>query len=126
MSEWGFHVDGPGSWTHDATDDVHVDLGGFDTHLVDLDAHFDTHFDAHGDALADWDFGTDHTLDTHWDPDAADHELPHTDDLHLDDLHFGDDYTGAYDLVGADPHEHGLWDQLMLDMSDEVNPYAVN
>src|SRR5262245_23858655 len=123
MSEWGFHVDGPGDWTHDATDGYDGGLGLAD-HLAD---HADLHVDfAEFDTHAGWDFDTDHTLDTHSDPDAADHELPHADDLHLDELHFGDEYTGAYDLVGADPHEHGLWDQLMLDMSDEVNPYAVN
>ncbi len=29
-----------------------------------------------------------------------------------------------YDLIGADPDEEGLWDQLMLDMDDDVNPYV--
>ena len=29
-----------------------------------------------------------------------------------------------YDLIGADPDEDGLWDQLMVDMHDGANPYA--
>jgi hypothetical protein len=31
-----------------------------------------------------------------------------------------------YDLIGADPDEEGLWDQLMLDMDSAVNPYVAN
>jgi hypothetical protein len=34
------------------------------------------------------------------------------DELPLPDL----DY---HDLIGADPDEEGLWDQLMLDLNDE-------
>jgi hypothetical protein len=29
-----------------------------------------------------------------------------------------------YDLIGADPGEEELWEHLMLDLNDEVNPYA--
>jgi hypothetical protein len=32
----------------------------------------------------------------------------------------------SYDLVGADPDEEGLWDQLVLDMNYDVNPYVAN
>ena len=40
----------------------------------------------------------------------------------------GDPYGAGpeYDLIGADPDEDGLWDQLMLDMDSDVNPYVVN
>ena len=57
---------------------------------------------------------------------------------YIDDLHFDGGFAhhsdlpelagGAepehYDLIGADPDEEGLWDQLMLDMNDGVNPYV--
>ena len=30
---------------------------------------------------------------------------------------------GHFDLVGADPDENGLWDQLKADLNDDGNPY---
>jgi hypothetical protein len=30
---------------------------------------------------------------------------------------------GHFDLVGADPDENGLWDQLRFDLHDDANPY---
>lgn len=32
----------------------------------------------------------------------------------------------SYDLVGADPDEDGLWNQLMVDLTDGGNPYVAN
>ena len=52
-----------------------------------------------------------------------DADIPEFGDLNDDDGFGG---HGAYDLVGADPDEEGLWDQLMLDMTDDVNPYVAN
>ena len=30
---------------------------------------------------------------------------------------------GHFDLVGADPDEEGLWDQLLDDLNDDGHPY---
>jgi hypothetical protein len=30
---------------------------------------------------------------------------------------------GHFGLVGADPDENGLWDQLRVDLDDDANPY---
>jgi hypothetical protein len=123
MSEWDFHVDGPDAWGLDGTD-------GYDPDAADPAANWHAHFDVdqhdyldgHGEH-GDWDVDLDDHVDI---SDHADHSdsAEHVDDLVLDDIHFDDDFTGHYDLVGADPDEQGLWDQLMLDLNDDVNPYV--
>lgn len=35
-------------------------------------------------------------------------------------------FDGSMDLIGADPDEQGLWNDLMLDTNDDVNPYVAN
>ena len=42
------------------------------------------------------------------------HDVHHVPDLQA---------PGHFDLVGADPDENGLWDQLRVDLDDDANPY---
>ena len=50
----------------------------------------------------------------------------HGDELNdVHDVHDVPDLQapGHFDLVGADPDENGLWDQLRVDLDDDANPY---
>ena len=54
-------------------------------------------------------------------------EPQYIDETDLPDFQFDPAFTdGSYDLIGADSHEADLWSQLMVDMNEDVNPYAAN
>ena len=57
-------------------------------------------------------------------PDFVDSDLLDSDLLDSDPV--GELLDGAYELLGADPDEEELWNQIMLDLNDEVNPYVSN
>jgi hypothetical protein len=134
MSEFDFSAD----WDADGHDapasDGSEGLGAFD---------HDAGFNDYGHDAGLQDFGHDAGLQdlghdagfgdfghADLDTDADDYSdgLGHDDSDALDDLLSYDGFGGhgGYDLVGADPDEEGLWDQLMLDMTDDVNPYVAN
>ena len=53
----------------------------------------------------------------------------HGDELNdVHDVHDVPDLQapGHFDLVGADPDENGLWDQLRVDLDDDANPYLAH
>jgi hypothetical protein len=112
-------------------DGLHVDPdGGAD--LLSSDQQFAEHhdtFDAEGQD------GTHATLDTDVLGDYQDEQPSfgdvsddpqYVDETDLPEFQFDPGFTdGSYDLVGADRHEADLWSQLMVDMNEDVNPYAL-
>ncbi|MGI5178744.1 hypothetical protein ACQEVZ_20645 [Dactylosporangium sp. CA-152071] len=114
--EDGLHVDPDGGadlLSSDQQFDEHHDDFGVDTeghdgaHVVDGDASGDYHDEQPS-------FG-----------DVSD-EAQYIDETDLPEFHFDPGFTdGSYDLVGADRHEADLWSQLMVDMNEDVNPYAL-
>ncbi|MEV0135267.1 hypothetical protein AB0H83_43310 [Dactylosporangium sp. NPDC050688] len=54
-------------------------------------------------------------------------ESQYIDETDLPEFQFDPGFTdGSYDLIGADRHEADLWSQLMVDMNEDVNPYAAS
>lgn len=119
-------------------DGLHVDHdGGAD--LLSSDQQFDEHHDAFG---AGGQEGGPATLDADVsdlggaDGDFHDEqpsfgdvsdESQYIDETDLPEFQFDPGFTdGSYDLIGADRHEADLWSQLMVDMNEDVNPYAAS
>jgi hypothetical protein len=129
MSEFDFGPD----WDVDGHD-APVSDGSEGLGALDHDAGFEDYGHDAGfqDLGHDQDFGHDFADGLGHDSDLSGDHLgdDHQSDDFLGDEHLGYDdeygHAGAFDLVGADPDEEGLWDQLMLDMTDDVNPYVVN
>ncbi|MET7421767.1 hypothetical protein [Dactylosporangium sp. NPDC005555] len=123
-------------------DGLHVDTdGGAD--LLSSDHQFAEHHDAFGTQGAEGHDGGDAdgthgTHGTHGTDALGDYhdEQPsfgdvsddpqYVDETDLPEFQFDPGFTdGSYDLVGADRHEADLWSQLMVDMNEDVNPYAL-
>lgn len=122
-------------------DGLHVDHdGGAD--LLSSDQQFAEHHDAFDVAGHEADHDGGHTAphgdvlgDSH--SDAGYHEEQpsfgdvsddpqYVDETDLPEFEFDPGFTdGSYDLIGADSHEGDLWSQLMVDMNEDVNPYAM-
>jgi len=127
MSEFDFSAD----WDADGHD-APVSDGSEGLGVLDHDAGFDAY--DHDAGLQGYDAGFQDV--GHDFVDGLGHEGYLGDDDHLADFDLSDDHGdlgydelfghGSYDLVGADPDEEDLWDQLMLDMTDDVNPYVAN
>jgi len=113
-------------------DGLHVDHdGGADQ--LSSDQQFAEHHDAFdaggqegGHATLDGDVLGDYQDEQPSFGDVSD-ESQYVDETDLPDLQFDPGFTdGSYDLIGADSHESDLWSQLMVDMNEDVNPYAAN
>jgi hypothetical protein len=120
-------------------DGLHVDPdGGAD--LLSSDQQFAEHhdtFDAEGQdgahATLDTDGQSELQGELHSDyqdeqpsfGDVSDEEQ-YVDETDLPEFQFDPGFTdGSYDLIGADRHEADLWSQLMVDINEDVNPYAL-
>jgi hypothetical protein len=121
-------------------DGLHVDQdGGAD--LLSSDQQFAEHHDAFDAGGQEGEHATldGHGLDGHG-LDGHEHyedqqpsfgdvsdEPQYVDETDLPEFQFDPGFTdGSYDLIGADSHEADLWSQLMVDMNEDVNPYAAN
>lgn len=113
-------------------DGLHVDHdGGAD--LLSSDQHFAEHHDTFDAQSHD---GEHATLDAEALGDYHDEqpsfgdvsdEPQYVDETDLPEFTFDPAFAdGSYDLVGADSHEADLWSQLMVDMNEDVNPYAAS